>query len=138
MSKKNKKEWIHYPKAREVLGCDFRGLITPEMNKRRPVVILSYSHARPGLAVVVPLSTTAPIPPEAWHYELTQGSQWDRQRRWVKADMIYAVSLRRLFYWRVGRFESGGPILLQDFRISRNDFTAVQEAVLSALKITRS
>ena len=56
----------------------------------------------------------------------------------VKADMIYAVSLRRLFYWRVGRFESGGPILLQDFRISRNDFTAVQEAVLSALKITRS
>ena len=66
----------HYPKAREVLGCDFRGLEKPEMCKRRPVVVLSYSSARPGLAVVVPLSTTPPNPPRPWHHLLSQASQW--------------------------------------------------------------
>ena len=44
----------HYPKAREVLDCDFRGLENPEMCKRRPVVILSYSSARPGLDISGP------------------------------------------------------------------------------------
>jgi len=127
----------HYPKAREVLGCDFRGLIKPEMYKRRPVVILSYSRARPGLAVVVPLSTTNPRPPRPWHHLLSQASQWDRQLRWAKCDMIYALSLKRLFSWRIGRDASGAQLLLQDFRIAEDDFTAVQDGVLAALKIAR-
>lgn len=127
----------HYPKAREVLGCDFRGLIKPEMSKRSPVIILSYSQARPGLAAVVPLSTTEPKPQQSWHYLLSQASQWDRRQRWVKADMIYTVSLSRLFRWRIGTDNIGSQIYLRNFRVSENDFCAIQDAVLSALKITR-
>ena len=128
----------HYPKAREVLGCDFRGLIEPEMCKRRPVVILSYSRVRPGLAIVVPLSTTAPMPPRRWHHRLSQASQWDRDPRWAKCDMVYALSLRRLFAWRAGRDASGAPIILRNFRIAKDDFAAIQDAVLAALNITGS
>lgn len=121
----------HYPKAREVLGCDFRGLTEPEMCKRRPVVVLSSSNARPGLAIVVPLSITAPIPPRPWHHHLSQASQWDRRERWAKCDMLYALSLRRLFPWRVGR------ATLRNFRIAEADFAAIQGAVLEALNIRR-
>ena len=138
MPSKNKKTRIHYPKAREVLGCDFHGLVEPEMIKRRQVIILSYSRARPGLAVVVPLSTTAPNPQQSWHYELTHDALLGRRRIWVKADMIYTVSLSRLFLWHYGRDEKGNRIKLYGYRISESDFTAVQDAVLSALKITRS
>ena len=60
-----------------------------------------------------------------------------RRRIWVKADMIYTVSLSRLFPWRFGRDEKGNQIKLYGYQISESDFTAVQEAVLSALKITR-
>ena len=127
----------HYPKSREVLGCDFRGLISPEMNKRRPVIVLSYSHARPGLAIVVPLSTTAPNPIQKWHHLLSEDAQWDRRQRWVKGDLIYAVSLDRLFRWRTGSIRGGNRQLLQNFRISATEFTHIQDAVLAALKITR-
>lgn len=127
----------HYPKAREVLGCDFRGLIRPEMCKRRPVVILSYSRVRPGLAIVVPLSTTAPIPSRRWHHRLSLESQWGRDTRWAKCDMVYAVSLRRLFVWREGRDANGAPIDIRNFRIAKDDFAAIQDAVLAALNISR-
>ena len=125
----------HYPKSREVLGCDFGGLRKAEMSKRRPIIVLSYSSARPGLAIVVPLSTTEPTPLQPWHYELTKESQWDRRKRWVKADMIYTVALSRLFPWRFGPSRSGGQAKLRNFRITENDFSKVQAAVLSALKI---
>lgn len=40
--------------------------------------------------------------------------------------------------WRIGPDESGSSILLHGCRIFKHDFNAVQEAVLSSLKITRS
>ena len=127
---------IHYPRSREVLGCDFKGLDKPEMIKRRPVIVLSYSRARPGLAIVVPLSTTAPTPPRSWHHQLRATSQWDHHERWVKGDMIYTMSLSRLFPWYVGLDSNGRRIFLHNFRIDESDFAATKKAVLSALKIT--
>lgn len=127
----------HYPKVREVLGCDFRVLSKPEMCKRRPVVILSYSRARPDLAIVVPLSTTEPRPRRPWHYLLSEPSQWDRRQRWAKCDMLYTLSLKRMFPWRVGRDASGQRIYLRNFRIAQDDFAKVQDAVLAGLNIKR-
>lgn len=128
----------HHPKVREVLGCDFRGFSAPEMCKRRPVVVLSYSNARPGLAIVVPLSTTPPKPRRSWHHQLSTASQWDRRPRWAKCDMLYALSLGRLFFWQLGRDADGKRKTLRDFRITEEDLAAVHAAVLAALNIQRS
>lgn len=51
--------------------------------------------------------------------------------------MIYTLSLNRLFSWRIGRDARGTKILLQNFRIAEDDFAAVQDGVLAALKIAR-
>lgn len=61
----------------EVVGCYFDGFEEPEMVKDRPVMILSVSPARPGLEIVVPLSTTPPSRIELWHHKLSTASQWD-------------------------------------------------------------
>ena len=127
---------IHYPRSREVLRCDFKGLNKPEMIKRRPVIVLSYSPARPHLAIVVPLSTTPPNPPQPWHHQLTRASQWDHRERWVKGDMIYTMSLDRLDWWQVGRDSDGREIFLKNHQIDESDFSATKKAVLSALNIT--
>lgn len=126
----------HYPKAREVLECDFSGFRVPEMVKSRPVVIVSCSTARPGLVIVVPLSTTPPETEQPWHHMLSRASQWDKKARWVKCDMLYAVSCRRLSAWKLGgRTPDGKRKYLRNFFVSERDFAAIQAAILKALNI---
>lgn len=126
----------HYPKKREVLGCDFNGMRSPpEMGKQRPVIILSCSPARPRLALVVPLSTTAPKSVYPWHHKISSQSSWDRLERWAKCDMIYAVSFDRLFLLRYGRKPDGRRRYLVNYRVTVEDFLAIQAGVLKALNI---
>ena len=89
------------PKPGEVLICGFddaaRGV---EMVKRRPVVVVSCeaSHHR-NLCTVVPISTTAPIPPRSWHHPLPYLAVAGWQAKalmWVKCDMLATVSFERL------------------------------------------
>jgi uncharacterized protein YifN (PemK superfamily) len=53
---------IHFhPQRGTIVVCDFRGFEAPEMQKRRPVVVVSPRlRHRDNLCTVVPLSTTAP------------------------------------------------------------------------------
>jgi uncharacterized protein YifN (PemK superfamily) len=122
----------HYPRRGEVLGCDFAGLRQPEIVKSRPVVVFSVSPARPNLAIVVPLSTTPPQPVQPWHRRLHR--VWDRQERWAKCDLLYAVSYQRLFPWRLGKTAQGREYL-RNFFVDEDDFTAIQEGILAALNI---
>jgi uncharacterized protein YifN (PemK superfamily) len=127
---------VHYPKKREVLGCDFEGLKEPEMVKDRPVVILSVSPARPELVLVAAISATEPIPLQPWHHPLSKDSLWDKKPRWVKCDMIYALSVGRLHPWKIAKDRNTGKRkYLYNHFLSRADFAAVQAGVLSALGI---
>ena len=95
-----------HPKAGAVLVCDFRGYIEPEIIKTRPVVVISPNHMRrPGLVAVIPLSTTAPLHMEAYHYLLhgnpVPGS--DAKVVWAKCDLVATVSIERLDRKKVGR-----------------------------------
>lgn len=129
---------MHYPRRREVLRCDFTGMSEPEMIKDRPVVILSCSPARPGLAIVIPLSTTPPNPPQPWHHRLSRASQWDSFERWAKCDMLYALRIGRLSPWKLGRSRATGERkYLRDFFVSEEDFAAIQRGVLRALGMER-
>lgn len=89
------------PVPGEVLICSFddaaRGA---EMVKRRPVVVVSCrsSHHR-NLCTVIPLSTTAPVPPMLWHHPLpllTVAGWVAKSPMWAKCDMLATVSFDRL------------------------------------------
>lgn len=92
---------LFQPNPGMILVCDYRGSVFPEMQKVRPVVVVSptFKH-RPKLCAVVPLSTTPPNPVENYHLLLTLDPPlphpFDSPEVWVKADMLSTVSHDRL------------------------------------------
>lgn len=93
---------IHFhPLPGTILICDFKGFITPEMVKRRPVVVVSPRfRERDNLCTVIPLSTTAPKKVMDYHFQLTIDpplpSPISDPNPWVKGDMLTTVSFKRL------------------------------------------
>ena len=91
----------YHPHPGEVLICDYEDVaVGAEMVKRRPVVVVSRRDASGGrLATVVPLSTTAPMPRQAWHHPMPhlRIKGWpETPTTWAKCDMLATVSFVRL------------------------------------------
>ena len=124
---------FYFPRPGDVLICDYStGFIAPEMVKRRPVVVVSgrERHGR-KLCTVVPLSTTDPVPVEAWHHCLPVAIPgWNAAMCWAKCDMLATVSFDRLdkphSKTRHGR-------TYHTVRLSSTDLLAVRHGVLSYL-----
>jgi uncharacterized protein YifN (PemK superfamily) len=120
-----------------ILLCDYNtGFQPPEMVKRRPAIVVSPRlHARPGLATIVPLSTTAPNPAQPWHCEIVLQAalpgKFTATRMWAKADMVATLGLGRLDLFQV-RNAAGARVPLYP-RISATELKAVQTAMLHAL-----
>lgn len=121
-----------HPKPGQVLYCDFKGYVAPEIVKNRPVVIISPSHLiRPGLVTVVPLSTTPPNPIRTYHYKL-HGNPipgTEAVEVWAKCDLLASVSLERLDRVKIAR---------GDYRvgaISMEQVKAIRRACLAALGV---
>ena len=130
-----------HPVRGALLACDFNGFIDPEMNKKRPVVVLSPRfRTRDRLCTVVPLSTTAPRPVAPYHYKLHTTpplpAPYDAGFHWVKGDMIYTVSFTRLHLMHDGKDASGNRIY-DDRVISADDLAIIENCVLHGLGITR-
>jgi uncharacterized protein YifN (PemK superfamily) len=126
-----------HPKAGTVVICDFqRGFVPPEMVKRRPAVVVSPPiAARKGLCTVVPLSTGIPhekMPYQVESPDLKLPSPWDRGPNWVKADMIYAVSLSRIDLIRRGRDENSRRVYYT-VTLPYGDMLAIRKAMLWSL-----
>lgn len=90
-----------HPRPGCVLVCDFDGLKSPEMVKRRPVVVISPRFkGRDRLCCVVPLSTTDPDDVMKYHcyieFDPLLPPPYHSQHMWVKGDMIYTMSLDRM------------------------------------------
>lgn len=102
--------------------------VSPEMWKRRHVVIISTSY---NTSIVVPLSTDVPTVPRGYHYRIPAGTYpfLDRSRdSWVKADMMGAVSHRRLDRVLInGRYSRAS--------LTTNDFKEVKKCVLDAMNM---
>jgi uncharacterized protein YifN (PemK superfamily) len=114
-----------YPKNRMILMCDFDrgGFIAPEMVKRRRVIVLRVFGR---IALVVPLSTTTPVPVEAFHAPIDI-SPYDSITKpvWAKCDAIAHVALDRL-----DRVNVRGKYLTE--RLNQDDFNRVLIAVAHA------
>ena len=127
-----------HPKQGTIVMCDYDlGFKTPEMQKRRPTIVVSPPiGVRARLCTVVPLSLTAPTPKMPYHYELTLAAPLPRPfespTAWVKGDMVCAVSFERLDLIRLGRDGTGKRQYRTD-PIPLADLVNIQKAILSSL-----
>lgn len=112
------------PKRGSILRCNFHSFREPEMTKLRPVIVLSPPfNIRPDLCTVVACSTTEPKTKMPYHYEYhidpPLPSPYDSPVQWVKGDMIYTLSLRRLDFFFIKKDGQGKRIY--DKRIVPDD-----------------
>lgn len=123
---------LYQPRPGNVVMCDYRGFVVPEMVKVRPVVVIARNRKNRKLVTVVPLSTTAPAALEDYHHPLTHNPLPGRAeiRCWAKCDMVTTVSLQRLDRFKVARGQYAVPI------VPAADFEAIRRAVANALDLT--
>lgn len=124
---------MHYqPRPGNVVMCDYRGFVVPEMVKVRPVVVIARNRRNRRLVTVVPLSTTEPNSLEDHHHALANNPLPGREAIscWAKCDMLTTVSLGRLDRYKVGRGQYAVPMLPGD------EFAAILRAVAKALDLT--
>jgi uncharacterized protein YifN (PemK superfamily) len=130
-----------HPFPGTVLLCDFsNGFKVPEMDKRRPVVVISPKiAARPRLCTVVALSTSEPNPVMPYHCQIDIEPKlpdpWQSEGLWVKGDMINAVGFHRLDFFRLGKDKSGKRIYYYK-PISKENIKSVRTCVLKALNMS--
>lgn len=120
-----------YPRAGQLLMCDFTGFVAPEMVKPRPVVVVSPRLPyRSEIVAIVPISLTAPIHGEPFVVRLSKNYhplESDLLPCWAKCDMLLNISRSRLDGFKVGRRKWETP------QISGEDLKAVRHGVIHGL-----
>lgn len=120
-----------YPRAGQILVCDFSGFKVPEMVKPRPIIVVSprLPH-RSDIVTVVPLSTTAPNHDLPFVVRLSKNyhpMEDDGLPVWAKCDMIMNIGRWRLDGFKVGRRKWETP------QATGDDLAAVRHGVLHGL-----
>lgn len=128
----------YYPNIGEILLCNYQGFVEPEMVKTRPVIVVSPRlRRRSNLIGIVPLSTTAPAPAEAYHclIELDRPlpAPFDNPIMWAKCDMYNVVSMQRLDRFKEARQRHRGVRQWFVGKASPAQITALKKAVLCGL-----
>jgi mRNA interferase MazF len=129
------------PVAGTILVCDYKGNIPPEMDKVRPVVVVSPAFKnRYKLATVVALSTSPPTPIQAYHFEFTLDPPlpppFDSPTMWVKGDMLFTASYDRLDRFRLGK-NSAGIRTYGIRQVPNGILPEIHKAVLNGLGLGR-
>lgn len=120
-----------YPRAGQILICDFKGFLEPEMVKVRPVVVISPKLPyRAEIVTVVPISTTAPRHEYPFVVRLSKNyhpKELDDFPCWAKCDMVMNIARHRLDGFKVGRRKYVNP------QMDGHDLQAVRAGVMHAL-----
>ncbi len=122
-----------YPKPGMVLICDFsNGFQPPEMTKKRRVIIVSPHRLNSQLAIVVPVSTTAPYVESTHHIRFEAGAYpffVNDKPCWAKCDHVHSMALTRL-----DRLKFDGAY--RSPSLSAHDLHRVRHGILSAVGLT--
>jgi uncharacterized protein YifN (PemK superfamily) len=120
-----------YPRAGQILVCDFSGFKIPEMIKPRPVMVVSPRLPHRGEIVsIVPISTTAPLHDLPYAVRLSKNyhpGEDDDLPCWAKCDMLLNLGRFRLNGFKVGRRKWDCP------QATGDDLEAVRRGVLFGL-----
>lgn len=105
----------YHPSTGTILVCDFGMLRTPEITKRRPVIVVSPNFkSRDNLCTVVPLSKAAPERVMPYHHKIhfdeLLPEPYTNPFSWVLGDMIYTVGFERLKFLSKGKHPDGKRI----------------------------
>ena len=125
------------PYAGQILLCDFRGFIKPEMEKTRPVVVLTPRplSEKKRTVTIIPLSTTDPKIIAPYHIRVQLPGElpphW-AQECWAKCDMLYTVSFVRLGFMKLEKDKDGKRTYYQQ-RLDAKQMTALRVAAQQAL-----
>lgn len=119
-----------HPAQGSIIICDFGMLKTPEIIKRRPVIVISpnFKH-RTNLCTVVPLSKTPPPKITACHlklfFEPLLPEPYQNPYSWVLADMVYTVSFERLKLFYLSKDNETGKRIYLNRILSENELEQV-------------
>jgi uncharacterized protein YifN (PemK superfamily) len=132
---------LFVPAPGTILLCDYEGHIPPEMDKRRPVVVVSPpSQGRHKLATIVALSTTAPNPVMPFHCQITVNPTlpppFNSPVTWVKGDMLFTASYDRLDRFKMGKNPNGTRIY-KAFTAPQGSMPDIHKAVINGLGLGR-
>lgn len=121
-----------HPARGAILVCDFSMLKTPEITKKRPVVVISHNTKHcTNLCTVVPITTTAPNKMMPYHHKLFFDPvmpEYDNEYGWVLGNMVYTISFERLNLLYLGKDKNGKRIY--DNRVlDETDLNAVIQCV---------
>ena len=123
------------PRPKEVLRCDYSGLVPPEMEKVRWAVVVTPRHLNTGsLCTVIPLSTTQPRSPQPWHVRLDNDPAPNGTPGaivWAKCDMVMRVSYQRLSAYWDGK--ANGRRNYVNLFVSDDEYKRIQKGVAYAL-----
>ena len=124
-----------FPRSGQILMCDFKGFVPPEMVKPRPVIVVSPRLPyRSEIVAVVPVSTTAPRHELPFCFRLSKNyhpEEPDDLACWAKADMLMNLGAYRLNGFHTGRRKWEYP------QLSGEDLAGVRRAVLCGLGLDR-
>ena len=124
----------YVPLVRTLVVCDYStGFKVPEMVKRRLAVVVGPRLPQRGdLATVVPLSTSPSATGIRYQCKIELNVDppppYDGRIKWVKADMMAAVSIQRLFLPR----HPGSRTYMQH-RVSDEQLSSILECILHSL-----
>lgn len=129
---------IKFPPAKgSILICDFHGTVSPEIAKRRPVIVVSGANKRHGLVTVVPLSTTIPEPIRGWHCLISTNLPKpfnNSSHAYAKCDLVMSVSYERLNLFFDGKDENGKRKYLIP-QITNEEMLAINDCIKEFLGI---
>ncbi len=126
------------PKMGTIVLVDFdQGFVPPEMVKPRLAVVISPPiKARGRLLTIVPLSMTAPTVVMPYHCQVDipfdLPPRWGNVPRWVKGDMINAVSFARASLLALNK-EANGKRIYQTQVLAPDQLRQIQRCVLAGL-----
>lgn len=105
----------YHPTTGTILICDFGMLRTPEITKRRPVIVISPNFtSRNNLCTVVPLSSSAPKRVMPYHHKIffepLLPEPYINPFSWVLGDMIYTIGFERLKLMSLNKCDFGKRI----------------------------
>lgn len=124
-----------YPRAGQVLMCDFFGFKVPEMVKVRPVVVVSPRLPRRSeIVAIVPISLTEPTPLMPYQFRLSKNyhpEEADDLPCWAICDLVMNIGLYRLDGFKIGRRKWANPQMTGD------DLAGVREGVRAGLGLDR-
>lgn len=122
-----------HPRAGQILMCDFKGFVEPEMIKVRPVMVVSPKLPfRSHIVAIVPISLSAPRHDQPYVVRLSKNyhpQEADDLPCWAKCDMIVNIGLHRLEGFKVGRRKWATP------QATSEDLRSVRAGVLHGLGV---